>query len=186
MDNKTILKIQKFVETKLNEAENKREEWETKLQSAKEMKEQANTQVMETFNSGDVAAYHAAQDQARTVSDAINMYESKVAALNKEPLITKEEFDSYSSEIIAELDKANKEASKKIARIIDEQIEPIAKEVSDMIIMGNGLIERLQLDLLKDTRAADIPTLIVKYAGNNAYSFVRTAKKSPTYKKGCE
>lgn len=186
MDNKTILKIQKFVESKQNEADAKRAEWETKLNSAQAQKEQANGLLTETFTAGDVKAYHAAQDQSRTASDAIAMYTAKLEKLAEDPVITKAEFEQYASEIRATLDEANHAAAVKIGEIINEQIEPIGREIYDLIETGNALIEQLQLDLLKDKRAAEIPAFIEKYVGHSIAAFIHMLKESRTYKEGSE
>lgn len=181
---KTIEQAQQFIENKLKEAKEQRAVWESLLQSAEKAKEEAAADTAKTYESADPKAYHKAQDAFRTASDAIGMYKDKLKALDAEPLITEEEYRNYHDDIVSALDEINQDAKQRICTIINEQIAPIADDVSGTIAHANDLLVTLQIDLLKDHRAEEIPSLQDKYTDHSIIGFLNMITASNLYKEG--
>ena len=183
---RTIEDAQKFITTKMNEAKEKKEVWEGLLQSAEKAKAEAATEAAKTYEAADPKAYHKAQDAFRTAQDAISMYKDKIAALEAEAMITEEEYKGIHDDIVSALDEINSDAKKRICTIVDEQIAPIADEVTENIEQANDLLVTLQIELLKDHRAEEIPSLQNKYTDHSVSGFLRTITSSNLYKEGSD
>lgn len=159
----TIKQAAEFIRAKLDEEEKAKTAWKDLLSAAEDQKEKAAAETTKTYAAADPKAYHRAQDDFRTAADAINMYSDKLQQLKDAPLISKEEFQAKHDEIIEALDAVNLDARERIAQIIIDQIFPIIDETAETIKVGNALLDSLQIDLLKDRRAAEIPSLINHY-----------------------
>lgn len=120
-----------------------------KLEAAKAREAAALEEAEKAYKKAKVEDYHKAQDEARISHDAIQMYAAKLEELNKEPVITKKQFDELRKDIAEHLGGIVAEDKESLREIVKEMIE--IKESEEAILEeGNALIEHLQKDLLKD------------------------------------
>ena len=188
--NKTILKIRQDAEALLADANAKREELTEKISSAKSMEIKATEEMEAAYAAADTRAYHRSQDGLRSAQDAQKMYNAQLNRLNSEQLIDKEIFDARCSSIMAELDSAKAEASKKIVDLI-EQMQPIAAEYKNLVDFANETMLLLQEKIYKDPEFLKATEVLqqhkmVAYKNMAPSSFVYYLTKLPFYTENAE
>ena len=124
-------------------------EYTQKLEAAKEREAAAQEEAEKAYKKAKVEDYHKAQDEARISHDAIQMYAAKLEELNKEPVITKKQFDELRKDIAEYLGGIVAEDKESLREIVKEMLE-IKESEGGELEEGNALIEHLQKDLLKD------------------------------------
>ena len=120
-----------------------------KLEAAKAREAAALEEAEKAYKKAKVEDYHKAQDEARISHDAIQMYAAKLEELNKEPVITKKQFDELRKDIAEYLGGIVAEDKESLREIVKEMLE-IKESEGGELEEGNALIEHLQKDLLKD------------------------------------
>ena len=120
-----------------------------KLEAAKAREAAALEEAEKAYKKAKVEDYHKAQDEARISHDAIQMYAAKLEELNKEPVITKKQFDEFRKDIAEYLGGIVAEDKESLREIVKEMLE-IKESEGGELEEGNALIEHLQKDLLKD------------------------------------
>lgn len=124
-------------------------DYEEKLKAAKEREAAALEDAEKAYKKAKVEDYHKAQEEARVNHDAIQMYAAKLEDLKREPVITKEKFKELREEIAEYLGGIVAEDKESLRDLVKEMIE-IKESEGEILEEGNGLIEHLQKDLLKD------------------------------------
>lgn len=145
----TIKELEMKVTGILNESEDKKNDFIQKINSASEAEHEAIMKAAEAYKSGDVHAYHLAQDQLRQCQDAQKMYGEMLKAERENPIISGEEYKEYLSVITSELDKETQSAKKKILSHLEEIIS-ISQQNSEAIENGDKLMHTLQHEVMKD------------------------------------
>lgn len=125
------------------------EEYREKWQNAYDRKEKAIKEADKAYSKAKPEEYHKQQEEVRLNTDALQMYGSKLSELDKEPWITKEEFEGFYNSICEYLQAIVEEDRKSLAELAKQMIE-IRERESQEIKEGNELIEKLQKDFLKD------------------------------------
>lgn len=119
------------------------------IASAEADEQAAKQRVIDTRKNDDPKEYSKAIADQRTASDVLGFYTGKLEKLKAEPLISKEQYDTYTQLITITLDKLNTE--KKIeARKLLEELLVIEPELVINLEKGNEILSYLQRDLFKD------------------------------------
>lgn len=116
-----------------------------------------NDLMLKATDSGDMKAYQTAKKAKQDAVDAKEMYESRLKALQRKPLISKEEYEGMIAEITEELDSVNDQIRAKLAKLSEEMNEA-AVEMMDAQEKANSILHTLQHNIFKDadrTRNAD-------------------------------
>lgn len=124
-------------------------EYTEKLENAKKRKAEALEAAEKAYKKAKIEDYHKAQDEERINSDAIKMYESKLAELRNEPVISNAKFKELHGDIAAYLANIVGEDKEDLRELVVEMVK-IKEAESEILTEGNALIEHIQKDLLKD------------------------------------
>lgn len=98
----------------------------------------------------DPAAYKKAKHELEDAKLEKEMYLSRYNAFSEKPLISEEEYNKITSDIIAEYDAKQAEAKEKIFTLT-EQIGMIAQELQNALNEANETLHTLQEDIFKNS-----------------------------------
>lgn len=124
-------------------------DYSDKHAAAQEREAAAIEAAEKAYKKTKVEEYHAAQEEARINRDAIQMYAAKIEEVKKEPIITKAKFKELREDIAEHLGGIVAEDKESLRDLIIELIELKERE-EEALREGNGLIEHIQKDLLKE------------------------------------
>lgn len=186
----TLKEIETEIKAILDASEQKKADLLQRIETAELGEQEAIIQATEAYKSGDVSAYHMAQDQLRQCQDALKMYGDMLKAERENPIIPAETYKEYLSTITSELDKETQSAKKKILSQLEEIIS-ISQQNSEAIENGDKLMHTLQHEVMKDdagmTNQAGIrvwmPHLEKKYTDLEIASLKDTILNNWLYKK---
>lgn len=184
----SITEIRKRAEKIMTDASAQKLNIEKKIESANEMIKQSSEAMTTAYNDADVKAYHIAQDEIRSAKDALEMYDNQLKALDKQSLISEEEYERMSSDIIKELTEITEESKEKIFSLI-EQIFTIRDDLNNAVKTGNDLLFILQAQVYRDRDYLDAPEImqfhkIKKFQGEASLkSFVNGIEHNGYYRK---
>ena len=145
----TLKEIETEIKAILDESERKKVDLQQKIETAEQGEQDATIQATEAYKSGDVTAYHKAQDDIRHHKDAQRMFTDMLKDENEKPLLDKEAYQVYLDGVKAVLDEATATARKKTADLLDKMIA-VAQKNNDVIDEGNKLMHTLQFEIMKD------------------------------------
>lgn len=180
---KEISKEVNLIETKYL---NKITEYTEKAEAAKTRKNAALEEAEKAYKNTKIEEYHKAQEEARISNDAMEMFKSKVADLQKEPILTKEEFSEIREEIAAYLNDMVMTDKDKLRNLVNQIVE-IGNREEELLLEGNKLIEHYQKDLLKDpcgmfSKNGEFipePNKVKKYKDYSVLQFVKFITSHP-------
>lgn len=140
--NATMDNILETRENELNQRQSRVDEYTKKAQEAKQNADKA-------FMDADESNLFKYNDEARKYETAIEMHKSRVKALNDEPLITKEEYESYVSEVQKDNESLYLEYKKAVTSLLKEIIN-LAEEHDHFLNESNQTLYRLQDKLYRN------------------------------------
>lgn len=140
--NATMDNILETRENELNQRQSRVDEYTKKAQEAKLNADKA-------FMDADESNLFKYNDEARKYETAIEMHKSRVKALNDEPLITKEEYESYVSEVQKDNESLYLEYKKAVTSLLKEIIN-LAEEHDHFLNESNQTLYRLQDKLYRN------------------------------------
>ena len=140
--NTTMDNILETRENELNQRQSRVDEYTKKAQEAKRNADKA-------FMDADESNLFKYNDEARKYETAIEMHKSRVKALNDEPLITKEEYESYVSEVQKDNESLYLEYKKAVTSLLKEIIN-LSEEHEHFLNESNQTLYRLQDKLYRN------------------------------------
>lgn len=173
----------KEIEEKFNK---KVEDYTQKYEAAQERKAAALEAAEKAYKKAKIEDYHKAQEEARSSTDAMELYGAKLEELKKEKIITKEQFEKLRGEIAEYLGGVVKEDEARLRDLVKTMVEIKEKE-SKILDEGNALIEHCQKGLLKDPcgiytqsgRLIEQPNQVKLFKEYRVIEFVRFITKHP-------
>lgn len=168
-------KYQKIFDEKNGQRRDCLEKVETIKKRLVELREAAEKAYCEA----DEAEYHKLQNEIRYNSDTIAMYQNKADSIEREPFITRKEFDELCRDVKTFFDGYVEQDRDTLAKIVDGMID-IKNRECDKLIECNEFLKFAQLSLLKATnglwRDGMLETFKVReldnYAGLDFVNFV--------------
>lgn len=160
--------------------EREKNEYLEKAEAAKARMNQAIEEADKAYKNADMKAYYKAQEEKRFNADAAQMYADKAAEIEREPYITRKEFNEIFADVKAYFDDFVADDQQSLAEIAMEMVE-IRDRESQELIEANEFIKFAQLNLLKAknglyTEDGSLETFKVKeltnYEGLNFVNFV--------------
>ena len=145
----TLKEIEKALQDILSASEQRKAEYQRMIESASQGEREAIVKATEAYKSGDVTAYHKAQDQIRQCSDAVNMFSTMLKDENEKPLLTEEQYQQYIGGITSVLDESTKTARSKVVKLLNDLIT-VSEKNGETIEAGNDLLYTLQHEVMKD------------------------------------
>lgn len=140
--NATMDNILETRENELNQRQSRVDEYTKKAQEAKQNADKA-------FMDADESNLFKYNDEARKYETAIEMHKSRVKALNDEPLITKEEYESYVSEVQKDNESLYLEYKKAVTSLLKEIIN-LSEEHEHFLNESNQTLYKLQDKLYRN------------------------------------
>lgn len=140
--NTTMDNILEKREKELNQRQSRVDEYTKKAQEAKRNADKA-------FMDADESNLFKYNDEARKYETAIEMHKTRVKALNDEPLITKEEYESYVSEVQKDNESLYLEYKKAAAALLKEVVK-LSEEHEHFLNESNQTLYRLQDKLYRN------------------------------------
>ena len=130
--------------------EKEKNEYLEKAEAAKARMNQAIEEADKAYKNADMKAYYKAQEEKRFNSDAAQMYADKAAEIEKEPYITRKEFNEIFADTKAYFNDFVSDDQKSLADIAMQMLE-IKERESQELDKANDFIKFAQLKLLKAT-----------------------------------
>ncbi len=144
----TLEQIQDQVAKLLDEEKQTYEEMVKKYETAKSNEAKAREQASSAYESGDIKAYHKAQDETRFQSDSAELYKNRINEIEKKALITDEEYSQYIEGIEACMNGVAKSETERFKKLLLEMCD-IYRTLSAECEEGNRIIYDVQTKLLK-------------------------------------
>lgn len=120
------------------------------VEIAKKRRTEAMEEAEKAYKNANIEEYHKLQDQIRFDDDEIKMYSDKANAIDKEPYITRAEFDEICRVIEKDFDKYVESDREKLTNIVKSMITIRDREYK-RLIESNKFLKFAQLTLLKAT-----------------------------------
>lgn len=98
---------------------------------------------------GDVKAYQKAKAERRDASDAKEMHDARLDALNKKPLISKADYEKAVGDIYSEIAALEDKTKQNIAKL-SESMESLTLDLQEAINQANKVLHTLQHDVYRD------------------------------------
>lgn len=149
MENKVFDKTEQFIADRLKANSAAVDETTASVEAAKANKEKAEKQAEKALSNGNVDEYQKAQKAIEKADATIYVHSNLLNKLKEEPIISRAEYESMVSDVLAELNKTVTEDRKKVIALID-QIAEIAQKEKETVDYGNVLLKKLQHDLYRD------------------------------------
>lgn len=109
----------------------------------------ANSAMEKATTAGDVKAYQKAKAERRDASDAKEMHEARLNALNHKPLISKADYEKAVAEIYSEVAAVENQSKQRIAEL-SEKMEGEALFLQEAVNAANRALHGLQHDVYRD------------------------------------
>lgn len=160
--------------------EKEKNEYLEKAEEAKARLDQAIEAADKAYKNADMKAYYKAQEERRFNEDAAKMYADKAAEIEREPYITRKEFNEIFADVKAYFDMFVADDQERLADVAMKMVE-IKERESQELSAANEFIKFAQLKLLKATNGlwsedGSLETFKVKelknYDGLNFVNFV--------------
>lgn len=130
------------------EKEKEKADFLEKYEIAKERIKQALSAADRAYKNADMKAYYKAQEDKRFNEDAAKMYLDKVQEIEREPYITRKEFNEIFGDVKAYFDNFVADDREKLAEVAMQMLE-IRERESKELLEANAFIKFAQLNLLK-------------------------------------
>lgn len=154
------LKSIKDAEKRIKEIKDAREkelsELEKKIEKEKAAIEAASYEMDKATAAGDVKLYQESKRRRTDAADAREMYEKRMKTLEKENLITPEEYKKRISEI-KEAANAYRRAKQEELAALAESMYDTAEKVREVQQAANEVLRKLQHDIFRDEDRAKNP-----------------------------
>lgn len=121
-----------------------------KAEAAKKRKIEAMEKAEQAYKDANTEEFHKWQDQIRLNDDAMKMYTDKASAIEKEPYITRAQFDEICKGVEKDFDLFVEQDRENLANIAKSMITIRDRELERMI-EANEFLKFAQLTLLKAT-----------------------------------
>lgn len=160
--------------------EKEKNDYLEKAEEAKARMDQAIEAADKAYKNADMKAYYKAQEERRFNEDAAKMYADKAAEIEREPYITRKEFNEIFADVKDYFDMFVADDQERLADVAMEMVE-IKERESQELSAANEFIKFAQLKLLKATNGlwsedGSLETFKVKelnnYEGLNFVNFV--------------
>ncbi len=152
-----------------DEKNEQRRDYLEKVETAKKKLAEASDAAEEAYRNANMTDYYKWQNEVRYNNDAISMYQRKADEIEKEPFITRKEFDELYRDVKTFFDGYVEHDRETLSKIVDGMIE-IRDRECDKLIECNEFIKFAQLSLLKATnglwRDGMLETFNVKQLNN--------------------
>ena len=133
-----------------DDKENEKRDYLEKAQAAKERMNKAMEEADKAYKNADMKAYGKAREEQRLCADAVQMYKDKAADIEKEPYITRKEFNEIFNQVKGYFDLIVEDDRENLANIVMEMVDIRDRESAELM-EANEFIEFAQLKLLKAT-----------------------------------
>lgn len=130
--------------------EKEKNEYLEKAEEAKARMDQAIEAADKAYKNADMKAYYKAQEERRFNEDAAKMYADKAAEIEREPYITRKEFNEIFADVKAYFDMFVANDQERLADVAMKMVE-IRDRESEELKKCNDFIRFAQLNLLKAT-----------------------------------
>lgn len=124
--------------------------YQEKAETAKKRKIEAMEKAEQAYKNANTEEFHKWQDQIRLNDDAMKMYTDKASAIEKEPYITRAQFDEICKGVEKDFDLFVEQDRENLASIAKSMIAIRDRELERMI-EANEFLKFAQLTLLKAT-----------------------------------
>lgn len=133
-----------------DEKNEQRRDYLEKVETAKKKLAEASDAAEEAYRNANMADYYKWQNEVRYNNDAISMYQRKADEIEKDPFITRKEFDELFRDVKTFFDGYVEQDRETLSKIVDGMID-IKNRECDKLIECNEFIKFAQLSLLKAT-----------------------------------
>ncbi len=185
--NEVMDKIEQACNAKLTELNNRIALLEGCIEKAQGEHDEAEAEATKAVDALQMDTFHDAQKRAIAAAEEVSLCKAKIEELKKTPLITKEEYKGYITEIDAALDIMNMTERGKFAEIIKAELIPVGDATSGAIIRANKLYEFMIRDMLqiKDITKPAYHNVKHSYNDFGIHHMVNNIKESPVFRKAC-
>lgn len=143
------------MEARMNEIEresnSKIQALQKKLTESREDVARAEAAIEAAAEGEDVKAYQKAKADRADALAAVELFEGRLAALMKEPLITEDDYQQTVKEIMEAIAAEDAEAFAKLEKLA-KQMDQIGAALQDTITKGNRLLDRWQHKIFREPK----------------------------------
>lgn len=146
------------IEAELNNAVNQRTKAAADLNNhiaiARAAASKAMGHLSAAQEAGEPKEYAIAADEHRAAQDVLNMYTDKLTALESEPPLNYTEYKETKKKILDHLEKVTEKNRLELMDVM-KRMEAIRDDMNIELNQGNGLLQRLQREIMQVSRSTN-------------------------------